>query len=84
MKRLLAITLALIALVTPGQAYTKHRRHHAHQPASSASSIRVWVNLRTGIYHYPGERWYGRTVDGQYMTERAAIAAGYRATENGQ
>jgi hypothetical protein len=42
------------------------------------------VNLDSGVYHYPGERWYGNTKNGQYMTEAAARKAGYRPTENGQ
>ncbi len=42
---------------------------------------RVWVNTKTGAYHYPGGRWYGVTDEGRYMTEAQAIAAGYRATQ---
>lgn len=57
----------------------------ASTPApAGAASIQVWVNTRTGIYHYPGQRWYGNTAQGQYMTEEDAKAAGYRAAENGQ
>src|SRR5262249_36770838 len=41
----------------------------------------VWVNLPTGIYHYEGDRWYGTTKHGQYMTEADAIRAGYRAAK---
>ncbi len=25
----------------------------------------VWVNTATGVYHYPGTRWYGKTNQGQ-------------------
>jgi hypothetical protein len=25
----------------------------------------VWVNTATGIYHYPGTRWYGNTKQGK-------------------
>ena len=38
----------------------------------------VWVNTATGIYHYPGTRWYGNTKQGKFMTEKNAIAQGYR------
>jgi hypothetical protein len=44
----------------------------------------VWVNTATGIYHYPGTRWYGNTKQGRFMTEKDAIAQGYRAARNGQ
>jgi hypothetical protein len=39
----------------------------------------VWVNLDTKIYH-KGGRWYGKTKNGQFMTEREAKAAGYKAS----
>ena len=44
-------------------------------------TVRVWVNLPTGIYHCPGDRWYGKTKHGKYMTESEAVAAGYRASK---
>lgn len=44
----------------------------------------VWLNIPTSIYHYAGERWYGRTRNGTYVCEREAIAEGDRATRNGQ
>jgi hypothetical protein len=44
----------------------------------------VWLNIPSGIYHYKGERWYGRTKHGAYSYEKEAIKAGDRASENGQ
>jgi hypothetical protein len=44
----------------------------------------VWLNIPSGIYHYKGERWYGRTKHGAYACQKEAIAAGDRASENGQ
>jgi hypothetical protein len=44
----------------------------------------VWLNLPTGIYHFAGERWYGRTNSGAYVCEHDAEGAGMRATRNGQ
>jgi hypothetical protein len=44
----------------------------------------VWVNTATGIYHYPGTRWYGNTKQGKFMSEKDARAQGYRAARNGQ
>ncbi len=41
----------------------------------------VWVNTATKVYHYEGDRWYGRTKEGKYMTEKEAVAAGYRASK---
>jgi len=41
----------------------------------------VWVNLESKVYHYEGDKWYGNTKRGQYMTEADAIKAGYRAAK---
>ena len=41
----------------------------------------VWVNLESKVYHKEGDRWYGKTKNGKYMTEADAIAAGYRAVK---
>jgi DNA uptake protein ComE-like DNA-binding protein len=41
----------------------------------------VWVNLDTKVYHKAGDRYYGKTKHGQWMTEQQAIAAGYRAAK---
>jgi hypothetical protein len=44
----------------------------------------VWVNTKSGIYHFKGERWFGNTQQGKYMCEHAADAEGDRPTHNGQ
>jgi hypothetical protein len=44
----------------------------------------VWVNTATGVYHFPGTRWYGKTGSGQFMNEAEAQARGYRPSQNGE
>lgn len=60
----------------------------APAPASTAPSATtpqqppvkgmVWVNLSTKVYHKEGDRYYGNTKHGKFMTEEDAIKAGYR------
>lgn len=40
---------------------------------------KVWVNSETKVYHCEGDRWYGKTKHGEYMTEREAREHGMRA-----
>jgi hypothetical protein len=44
----------------------------------------VWVNTRSGVYHYRGERYFGSTKQGKFICEKAARAEGDRPTKNGQ
>jgi hypothetical protein len=50
--------------------------------AGQSEERQVWVNTATGIYDYPGTRWYGNTKQGKFMSEKDAIAQGYRAARN--
>jgi hypothetical protein len=38
----------------------------------------VWVNLSTKVFHREGDRYYGATKNGKFMTEADALKAGYR------
>lgn len=41
----------------------------------------VWVNLSTKVFHREGDRYYGNTKNGKFMTEADAVKAGYRAAK---
>ena len=51
-------------------------------PAAAPAPGMVWVNTDTKVYHREGDRYYGKTKHGKYMTESEAIQAGYRAAKN--
>ena len=52
--------------------------------AQAAENRLVWVNTASGIYHYSGTRWYGKTKHGEFMSEADARSKGYRPARNGQ
>ena len=69
------------AVITPATS-ASNTATPAVSPATS--TVKVWVNTATGVYHMPGSRWYGNTKQGKYMTEDEAIQEGDRKASNGQ
>ena len=72
-------------------ALDRHRRRRAPLcvlglalPLAAAGGSLAYAFGGFAVGHFPGQRWYGNTKEGQFMTEKEAHAAGYRPTHNGQ
>jgi competence protein ComEA len=82
-----AAPTAATAPAAPAKPTTASRAPTAAAPAAAAPAQpppakgMVWVNTETKVYHREGDRYYGNTKHGKYMTEADAIAAGYRAAK---
>jgi len=69
-----------VVTTTPTQAnqFSTEALAKARCPAETV----VWVNLSSRIYHFAGNKDYGKTKRGAYMCEKDTVAAKFRPAKN--
>ena len=83
-KKLFIGSVITLGLLTGGVSYAQTPTQTPPPQLSCPSDKVVWVNTRSGVYHYQGERYFGSTKEGKFICEKAALREGDRATHNGQ
>ena len=84
--RLVLLSLLLAAAFALGPVSLAAAAKRIPKPAVKAAPGGgrglVWVNSKSSVYHCYGDRYYGKTKDGKYMTEAAARATGAHGSRN--
>jgi hypothetical protein len=80
----LGVNSEMVIHYVPQAAAALHLTAPAAQavvPAGANAQIRVWVDLKTGLYYCPGADSYGRTRSGRYLNQADARLGSFEPAE---
>lgn len=83
-RRIITSFLLTLWLLVGTAAYAQTPTHTPPPSMMCPGDKVVWVNTKSHVYHYQGERYFGSTQQGKFICENAALHEGDRATRNGQ
>ena len=78
------LLLFCVGLSGSGIAHAQAPQHAVPSGMRCPGDKVVWVNTRSSIYHFQGERYFGSTKEGKFLCEHNADKEGDRPTHNGQ
>ena len=84
LRRIVLLLLLWAGLSVSGVARAQAPQYAVPPGLRCPGNKLVWVNTRSGIYHFQGERWFGSTKEGKFLCEHDADKEGDRPTHNGQ
>ena len=67
------------AVTAPAAAPRSGKSMAASTAAAGAGPGMVWVNKTTKAYHCSTDKWYGKSKNGEYLSEADAKAQGFHA-----